>query len=113
MTDRVLVSFDGVVRDPDLPLLHADDLGAVRGEGVRDDAAAKCSCAKVGLHLDRLADGARLLGLPPVDRAAAAQALDIATGEWVRLRGEDETMMVRLAYSRGRSRLQAMARPDM
>ena len=102
MTDRVLVSFDGVVRDPDLPLLHADDLGAVRGEGVFETMLLRgARVRKVGLHLDRLADGARLLGLPPVDRAAAARAPDIATGEWVRPRGEGEAMG-RLAYSRGR-----------
>ena len=34
MADRVLVTLDGEVHDPDVPLLHADDLAAVRGDGV-------------------------------------------------------------------------------
>lgn len=102
MTDRVLVSLDGVVHDPGLPFLYADDLGAVRGEGVFETMLLRAGrVRKVGLHLDRLAGGARLLGLPSVDRAAAARAIDVATAEWVRRRGDDEAM-VRLAYSRGR-----------
>jgi len=102
VTERILVSLDGAVHNPDLPFLYADDLGAVRGEGVFETMLLRGRrVRKVGLHLDRLTDGARLLGLPPVDRAAAARAIEIATGEWVRGSGDAEAM-VRLAYSRGR-----------
>ncbi|MBH0121393.1 aminodeoxychorismate lyase, partial [Rhodococcus sp. CX] len=34
MADRVLVTLDGEVRDADAPLLHADDFGVLRGDGV-------------------------------------------------------------------------------
>ena len=107
----MLVSFDGVVRDPDLPLLHADDLGAVRGRGC---SRRCCWGARVPKRSDCIwigfADGARLLGrLPSIGRPRPGP------GHRHRrmgpLRGEDEAM-VRLAYSRGAgSRLQAMARP--
>ncbi|MCS3877790.1 aminodeoxychorismate lyase [Gordonia amarae] len=102
MTDRILVSLDGVVHDPDVPFLYADDLGAVRGEGVFETMLLRGGrVRKVGLHLDRLTDGARLLGLPTLDRAAAARVIDIAAAEWVARNGDAEAMM-RLAYSRGR-----------
>lgn len=102
MTDRILVSLDGVVHDPDVPFLYADDLGAVRGEGVFETMLLRGGrVSKVGLHLDRLTGGALLLGLPALDRAAAARAIDIAAAEWVARNGDAEAMM-RLAYSRGR-----------
>ncbi|KLL93323.1 hypothetical protein NJ76_32085 [Rhodococcus sp. IITR03] len=34
MAERVLVTLDGEVRDADAPLLHADDFGVLRGDGV-------------------------------------------------------------------------------
>lgn len=102
MSDRILVSLDGLVHDPDQPFLYADELGAVRGEGVFETMLLRAGrVRKVGLHLDRLADGARLLGLPAVDRAAAARAVAIAATEWVSRHGDTEAM-VRLSYSRGR-----------
>ena len=34
MTPRVLALLDGGLADPDAPLLRADDLGVMRGDGV-------------------------------------------------------------------------------
>ncbi|MCA0157952.1 aminodeoxychorismate lyase [Tsukamurella sp. M9C] len=98
----VVVTLDGSVRAPDAPLLYADDLGAVRGDGcfetvlVRDGAPLKGRA-----HLDRLGRSAAALGLPaPNDGAwwAAMQRAAMLYGEEA---GSAEGAL-RLVYTRGR-----------
>jgi 4-amino-4-deoxychorismate lyase len=99
----VLVTLDGAVHPPGAPLLFADDLAAVRGDGVFETLLIRDGRAcLVEAHLGRLAHSAKLLDLPEPDLAAWRRAIDVATRQWVGETG-DEAMM-RLVYSRGRER---------
>jgi 4-amino-4-deoxychorismate lyase len=97
----VIVTLDGEIRPPDAPLLHADDLAAVRGDGafetllVRDGAACL-----VEPHLQRLSQSAKLMDLPAPDLAGWRRAIELATQEWVA--GSADEGALRLIYSRGR-----------
>jgi 4-amino-4-deoxychorismate lyase len=88
----VIVTLDGEVHPPQTPLLHADDLAAVRGDGafetllIRDGAACL-----VESHLQRLTQSARYMDLPQPD---------LATREWAARTAEEGAL--RLIYSRGR-----------
>ncbi|BAX94491.1 4-amino-4-deoxychorismate lyase [Mycobacterium shigaense] len=97
----VIVTLDGEIQPPNTPLLHADDLAAVRGDGafetllVRDGAACL-----VGPHLQRLGQSAKLMDLPEPDLAAWRRAIALAAGEWAA--GTADEGALRLVYSRGR-----------
>lgn len=97
----VIVTLDGEMHPPDSPLLHADDLAAVRGDGafetllVRDGGACL-----VGPHLQRLTQSAKLMDLPEPDLPLWRRAIDVATREWV-ANSSDEGAL-RLIYTRGR-----------
>ncbi|KWX66892.1 hypothetical protein ASJ79_23830 [Mycobacterium sp. NAZ190054] len=77
----VVVTLDGQLHDPQSPLLHADDLAAVRGDGVFETLLVRDGrpCL-LEAHLNRLAHSARLVDLPEPDpaqwRAAVAAAVD-------------------------------------
>ena len=103
----VVVSGDGRVCDPEQPLLFADDLAALRGDGVFETLLVRGGRALlVDRHLDRLADGAAALALPSPDRAGLHRAASVAAGEWEAAAGEAEGLL-RISYSRGRE-----SRPD-
>jgi 4-amino-4-deoxychorismate lyase len=97
----VVVTVDGEVLAPGAPLLHADDLAAVRGDGVfetllvRDDRACL-----VEPHLQRLTQSARLMDLPEPDLPKWRHAIETATQRWAAHTGDEGAM--RLIYSRGR-----------
>lgn len=97
----VIVTLDGEIHPPGTPLLHADDLAAVRGDGafetllVRDGGACL-----VGPHLQRLTQSAKFMDLPEPDLPNWRRAIDIATREWVA--GSADEGALRLIYSRGR-----------
>ncbi|MCV7167465.1 aminodeoxychorismate lyase [Mycobacterium stomatepiae] len=97
----MIVTLDGEIHPPGAPLLHADDLAAVRGDGafetllVRDGGACL-----VGPHLQRLTQSAKFMDLPEPDLANWRRAIDIATREWVA--GSSGEGAMRLIYSRGR-----------
>ena len=57
----VVVTLDGQLHDPQAPLLYADDLAAVRGDGIFETLLVRDGgpCL-LGAHLDRLAHTARL-----------------------------------------------------
>ncbi|SEH63111.1 4-amino-4-deoxychorismate lyase [Mycolicibacterium rutilum] len=94
----VVVTLDGQLHDPAAPLLHADDLAAVRGDGIFETLLVRDGrpCL-LESHLSRLTQSARMTELPAPDlerwRAAVALAVDNWTG--------DEGVL-RLVYSRGR-----------
>lgn len=95
----VLVTLDGEVRDPRQPLLFADDLAAVRGDGIFETLLVRDGRAcLVESHLYRLAQSARAMDLPEPDLAAWRRAIGIAIGQWT---SADEAAL-RLVYSRGR-----------
>ena len=79
MAERVLVTLDGVVRDPDVPLVHADDLATVRGDGVFETVLIRGGVAcTVELHLARLARSAETLDLPCPDPGSWRSAIAVA-----------------------------------
>jgi 4-amino-4-deoxychorismate lyase len=97
----VIVTLDGEMHPPGSPLLHADDLAAVRGDGafetllVRDGGACL-----VEPHLQRLTQSAKLMDLPEPDLPSWRRAIDLATREWAAGTADEGAM--RLIYSRGR-----------
>lgn len=99
MADRVLVTLDGEVRDADAPLLHADDFGVLRGDGVFETLLVRGGRARtVELHLGRMAASAEAAGMPEPDRDDWRLAIELAVEQW----GEDSEGALRLVYTRGR-----------
>ncbi len=97
----VIVTLDGNVHAPGTPLLYADDLAAVRGDGVFETLLVRAGRAcLIESHLQRLTQSARMLDLPPPDLASWRSAIDVATRRWVA--DTDGEGALRLIYSRGR-----------
>lgn len=97
----VVVTLDGEVLDTDTPLLHADDLAAVRGDGVFETVLVRDGRAcLIESHLQRLTHSAKLMDLPEPDLAGWRRAIEAATRKWLTI-SDDEAAM-RLVYSRGR-----------
>ncbi|RRQ26680.1 aminodeoxychorismate lyase [Rhodococcus sp. Eu-32] len=101
MSERVVVTLDGQVHDADTPLLCADDLAVVRGDGIFETLLVRggAPCG-VEAHLARLTASAAALDLPTPDldewRLLVAQAVD----EWSSLSTDEGAL--RLVLSRGR-----------
>jgi 4-amino-4-deoxychorismate lyase len=97
----VVVTLDDGPVNPDVPLLHADDLAAVRGDGVFETLLVRDGrpCL-VEAHLQRLTHSAKLLELPAPDLTAWRKAIDTAAREWVAQRAGEGAL--RLVYTRGR-----------
>jgi 4-amino-4-deoxychorismate lyase len=97
----VVVTLDGQVHPPETPLLFADDLAAVRGDGVFETLLVRDGGAcLVEAHLSRLSHSAKLLDLPEPDLAVWRRAIDLAARQWTS--GTADEAAMRLAYSRGR-----------
>lgn len=97
----VLVTLDGRLHDPNAPLLHADDLAAVRGDGVFETLLVREGrpCL-LEAHLARLTQSAKMLDLPAPDLQAWQAAATLAAGRWAT--DHDGEGVLRLVYSRGR-----------
>jgi 4-amino-4-deoxychorismate lyase len=97
----VVVTLDGQLRDPATPLLHADDLAVVRGDGIFESLLVRDGrpCL-LEAHLGRLTQSARMTDLPAPDLPPWREAAAIAASRWT-AEGSDEGVM-RLIYSRGR-----------
>ncbi|WP_142274485.1 aminodeoxychorismate lyase [Mycobacterium scrofulaceum] len=97
----MIVTLDGAVHPPDAPLLHADDLAAVRGDGIFETLLVRDGrpCL-VESHLQRLTQSARLMDLPEPDLPSWRGAIEVATRQWVAGTADEGAM--RLIYSRGR-----------
>ncbi|GBE67927.1 4-amino-4-deoxychorismate lyase [Mycobacterium sp. MFM001] len=105
MTDHpgVVVTLDGEIHPPGTPLLFADDLAAVRGDGVFETLLVRDGRAcLVEAHLDRLTLSAKLMDLPQPDLPAWRHAIDAAARSWAADTADEGAM--RLVYSRGRER---------
>jgi 4-amino-4-deoxychorismate lyase len=97
----VVVTLDGRTCDPDIPLLHADDLAAVRGDGVFETLLVRDgSPCLVEAHLRRLAHSAKLLELPEPDLPAWRQTIATAARAWADAGAAEGAL--RLVYTRGR-----------
>src|SRR6202000_2253653 len=80
----VIVTLDGEVHPPGTPLLFADDLAAVRGDGVFETLLVRGGRASLfATHLSRMGPSAKLLDLPEPHRAAWRHAIELATQQWV------------------------------
>ncbi|MDZ4267045.1 MAG: aminodeoxychorismate lyase [Mycobacterium sp.] len=97
----VVVTLDGQLHDPQTPLLHADDLAAVRGDGIFETLLVRHGrpCL-LEAHLSRLAHSAHLLDLPAPDLPRWRSAVATAVQRWL-ADGGDEGVL-RLVCSRGR-----------
>lgn len=103
MSERphVLVTLDGGEGDLEVPLLYADDLAAVRGDGVFETLLVRDGRAcLVEPHLRRLAGSAALMDLPEPDPDRWRGAIDTAVRRWAGL--TDAEGALRLVYTRGR-----------
>lgn len=97
----VIVTLDGRIHPPETPLLHADDLAVVRGDGVFETLLVRDGAAcLVESHLQRLAQSARLMDLPAPDLPSWRGAIGVAGRQWVAQTSDEGAM--RLIYSRGR-----------
>ncbi|MGZ8812396.1 MAG: aminodeoxychorismate lyase [Mycobacterium sp.] len=97
----VLVTLDGELHDPQAPLLHADDLAAVRGDGIFETLLIRGGrpCL-LESHLGRLTQSATMMDLPAPDLPRWRAAVGVAVQRWL-ADGGDEGVL-RLVYSRGR-----------
>ncbi|BCO34176.1 4-amino-4-deoxychorismate lyase [Mycobacterium heckeshornense] len=97
----VVVTLDGEILTPDTPLICADDLAVVRGDGVFETLLVRDGGAcLVEAHLARLSHSAKLMDLPEPDPAAWRLAIDTAARRWAAATADEGAM--RLVYSRGR-----------
>lgn len=97
----VVVTLDGQRHDPQAPLLHADDLAAVRGDGIFETLLVRDGrpCL-LEAHLARLTHSAHLLDLPSPDLGRWRSAVATAVTHWLADGGGEG--LLRLVYSRGR-----------
>lgn len=97
----VIVTLDGQMHPPETPLLHADDLAAVRGDGVFETMLVRGGAAcLIESHLQRLSHSAKLMDLPEPDLPRWRNAIGVATRQWAAGTADEGAM--RLIYSRGR-----------
>jgi len=97
----VVVTLDGEVLTAGVPLLHADDLAVVRGDGVFETLLVRDGGAcLVEAHLQRLIHSAKLMDLPEPDLPKWRRAIDMAVHQWAAGTADEGAM--RLIYSRGR-----------
>jgi 4-amino-4-deoxychorismate lyase len=97
----VVATLDGQLRDPHIPLLHADDLAVVRGDGIFESLLVRDGrpCL-LEAHLGRLTQSARLMDLPKPDLPRWRAAVATAASAWSEQGGQEGVL--RLVYSRGR-----------
>ena len=97
----VLVTLAGDVCDPSQPTLFADDLAAVRGDGVFETLLVRTGRAcLVEAHLRRMVRSAAMLDLPEPDLTDWRRAITVAVGQWNAQTAAEGAL--RLVYSRGR-----------
>jgi 4-amino-4-deoxychorismate lyase len=97
----VVATLDGQLHDPQTPLLHADDLAVVRGDGIFESLLVRDGgpCL-LEAHLGRLTQSARLMDLPEPDLPRWRAAVATAASAWAEQGGQEGVL--RLIYSRGR-----------
>ena len=97
---RVLALLDGTLADPEAPLLRADDLGPMRGDGIFETIlVAERHPRELGPHLDRLERSARLMDMRLPERAAWERAARAVIDNWPW--DTDPQMALKLVCTRG------------
>jgi 4-amino-4-deoxychorismate lyase len=97
----VIVTLDGEGHPLGTPLLHADDLAAVRGDGIFETLLVRDGGAcLVGSHLQRLTQSAKMMDLPEPDLPGWRHAIEEAARRWAAGTADEGAM--RLIYTRGR-----------
>lgn len=105
MSAPLLARLDGSIVDVTHPIVRADDLGVVRGDGVFDATLARRDAHGVArvrdrqAHLDRLERSAEILQLPEPDRDGYGRAIDALLAAWD-FDAEPEAI-IRLVLTRG------------
>ncbi len=95
---RVVTLLDGSVVPIDRPILRADDLGVLRGDGVFEALLVSGGETRdLAEHLQRLATSAATLELAIPDAAAWRRGVDAAIGAWA----SDDDLVLRLIATRG------------
>lgn len=80
---RLLALLDGTLVDIDEPLLRADDLGVMRGDGIFETIlVANRTPRELGPHLDRLERSARLMDMVLPERAGWERAVQALIDAW-------------------------------
>jgi len=96
----IVALLDGTLVDVTTPIVRADDLGVVRGDGVFDVAHVRERVVDgLDAHLERLAASARILALPEPDEAGFRRAVDALVDAWDWQRSPEG--VVRLVMTRG------------
>jgi 4-amino-4-deoxychorismate lyase len=100
MSAPLLALLDGSIVDVAHPLIRADDLGVVRGDGVFDATLVRDGRVRDREeHLDRLERSAAILQLPAPDRAGYGRAIDALVAAWD-FAAQPEAL-IRLVLTRG------------
>jgi 4-amino-4-deoxychorismate lyase len=99
--NTVVVTLDGELHDPGAPLLYADDLAAVRGDGIFETLLIRDGrpCL-LEAHLGRLTESATMMDLPAPELPRWRAAVEVAVERWLADGGGEGVL--RLVYSRGR-----------
>jgi 4-amino-4-deoxychorismate lyase len=99
----LVVTLDGEFHDPAAPLLFADDLGAVRGDGIFETVLVRDGApCLLDAHLQRLAQSAEMMDLPAPDADAWRRVAAAAASRWAAEPRPAGDALMRLVYSRGR-----------
>jgi 4-amino-4-deoxychorismate lyase len=98
ISERIAALVGGDVVDAAAPLVRADDLGVLRGDGCFESALVRDGePVWLDAHLDRLAVSAARLELPTPDAAAWRDSVGKALDAW----GRPGEAVLRLIYTRG------------
>ena len=99
---RVLALLDGTVVDAERPLLRADDLGVLRGDGVFETLLVMDGRPrKLAAHLERLARSAAMLDLPAPAAAQWQTCVDAVCTAWAAAADAPAEMALKLVLTRG------------
>ncbi len=97
----MIATLDGALHPADQPLLRADDLGALRGDGVFETTLAVDGVPRdLDDHLARLGTSAKMLDLELPGAAQWHPAIEAVLAAWRAAGGESE-MVLRLLGTRG------------
>lgn len=99
----VLGSDSPVLFDANFPFIFADDLAAIRGDGIFETLMVRGGeVKKTDLHFQRFQSGAEMLDLAPPQRNRWLAATQLAVEAFAAQAGDGAEAALRWVYSRGR-----------